>query len=1161
MSTNLVIQQESGAEFQVTRTAPFKTSKPVKVPSPYTWPVEGRPNSNLMVELQWYLERFLEYPFPPETEHAGRILDALKSWGEQAFEALFGNLSGGSLFQAATAADYSRLNLQIASNHAGVLSWPWEALRDPRLGTALAQACRIERRLSEILDAPAVSPSLPKDRVNILLVVARPYGDRDVRYRSIARSLVELIQKHNLPAHVDLLRPPTFAQLREHLKQHPNYYHILHFDGHGAYAPSAATPSQHSYQSVEGKIVFETDEGEADPITAAQLNDLLRDYAVPGVVLNACQSAMVAQESGDAFSSVAAALLRSGAASVLAMAYSLYVSGAQEFLPAFYRSLFETGSMAEAARAGRQQMRAQRKRLCARGKYELEDWLLPVLYQQAEPDLSFAAKATVPKVESRLPEEFRSEKNPYGFIGRDSALLALERAMLRPPAGILIQGLGGVGKTTLARGFVRWLEDTNGLGKGAFWLDFRGIRSADYVLNRIGEPFFGPNFGSGGADARLEVLVKALRERRFVIVWDNFESASGIAGTSVTANLPDADRALLAQFLDGLRGGASKVLITSRSEENWLGPQRRWKLPLGGFDGEERWEYCETVVRDLGLTVNRTDKDYADLMSQLAGHPLAMRVVLPQLENHSATEIARALRGNLAALKPAAGDEASEQLFAALRFVEDALPESLRPLLEPLSLHEAFVDLDYLEEMAKQVPGNWSRSQIDQLAGALANAGLLQDRGQAIYELHPALTGYLRSQPGKPGSVGAEEWTRAFVDVMGTLADSLTRRKLHEQRVPFYLHGANFHTALAEAERLAMEADEKLLTWCLGMWALNTRDLPEAERLFLQLARHEDAAAVAYHQLGMVAQERRDLAAAEQWYLRALAINERLGNERAAAITYHQLGSVALERRDLAAAEQWYFKSLAIKERHGDERGAASTYHQLGRVAEERREFATAEQWYLKSLAIKEKQGNEHGAASTYHNLGFVVQEQRDFAAAEQWYLKSLAISEKQGDEHYAATTYHQLGIMAQERHDFAAAEQWYLKSLAIEERQGNEHGAATTYHQLGMVAQQRRDFAAAEQWYLKSLSIKEKLGNEHGAATTYHQLGRVAAEQQRPIEAGHLFARALAVFRKNDPHNAQIATASFTTIHQAASPDEQRQLEALWSQAGLGPFPPPENS
>jgi hypothetical protein len=39
-----------------------------------------------------------------------------------------------------------------------------------------------------------------------------------VRHRSIARSLIQLIQSRNLLAHVDILRPPTFDQLRQHVR-------------------------------------------------------------------------------------------------------------------------------------------------------------------------------------------------------------------------------------------------------------------------------------------------------------------------------------------------------------------------------------------------------------------------------------------------------------------------------------------------------------------------------------------------------------------------------------------------------------------------------------------------------------------------------------------------------------------------------------------------------------------------------------------------------------------------------------------------------------------------------------------------------------------------------------------------------------------------------
>lgn len=157
------------------------------------------------------------------------------------------------------------------------------------------------------------------------------------------------------------------------------------------------------------------------------------------------------------------------------MAYSLYVSGAQRFLPAFYERLFEQGDVAEAVRAGRQQMLAEPGRICARGRFPLDDWLVPVVYQQHPLDFRFAATAqpeTAPAAAS-LPDGARDDRNPYGFIGRDRALLEMERAMLRPPAGILVHGLGGVGKTTLARGFLRWLADTEGIGLGCLWIDRR----------------------------------------------------------------------------------------------------------------------------------------------------------------------------------------------------------------------------------------------------------------------------------------------------------------------------------------------------------------------------------------------------------------------------------------------------------------------------------------------------------------------------------------------------------------------------------------------------------------------------------------------------------------------------------------------------------------
>ncbi len=1169
-----------------TQPARFEVIRPngqrapdVELPSPFEFPVQDRPNDNLMSQLCWYLEEFLDYPFPPRTEQAGHVEDALKAWGTQAFNALFQCGQARDWFIAARQEGDSRpnrgagilpaspprrprdgnaqpLRLQISSDDPAILSWPWEALNDPETGV-LAHQATIERRLNyNLSDPPPLSGQLPKECIHILLVTARPF-ESDVKYRSISRPLVDLIKKEKLPAVVELLRPPTFDQLRERLRKNPHRYHILHFDGHGAYH-SDAVPGNLSEKfkpfGAEGRLVFEDKDGQAHPVSAGELSDLLREQAVPAVVLNACQSAMLDVQARDPFASVAAALLRTGIRSVVAMSYSVTVSGAQQFLPPFYRALFQTGNVAEAVRRGRQEMRAHGQRSRLDPAIKLQDWLVPVVYQQDPVEFAFASAARTapaPATESSVPSRRRrreeslfspsaatpattepEETETYPFIGRDGAFLELERALRRKPAGILIHGLGGIGKTRLARVFLRWLADTGGLGKGSFWFAFNEIRSAAHVFNEVGRVLFGPQFGAGSAQESLDRLVAIFSEQRFIIVWDNFESVRGNPGAGISAMMPEADQDLLREFLSRLRGGATKVILTSRGEEDWLGAQNCFALRLGGLRGDEVWDYAAEILDDLGLKVNRKDPELGELLRSLGGHPLAMQAVLVQLRERTPAQARDALQGLLAAQTDHT-DPALNKLTACLDFTRQSLPADLQPYLVPLALHEKFADARLLQKMAAQVKPDSAAERASRLFGALTPAGLVHEvAGGVIFELHPLLTSYLRSQIiGRAQPDKVEKWTRAFVDVMGSLADAFAPKELHEQRMVFHLHKTNFHRAMQEAERLGMSQDFMALTQALAANAENMRDFTEAQRLFQRLAGSSEklglpeAVAGAYHQLGVIAEEQRDFTKAQQWYLKSLAIEEKQGNEHGAAITYYQLGMIAQEQRDFAQAQQWYLKSLAIEEKQGNEHGAAITYHQLGMIAQEQRDFAQAQQWYLKSLAIKEKQGNEHGAASTYHQLGMIAQEQRDFAQAQQWYLKSLAIKEKQGNEHGAAITYHQLGMIAQEQRDFAQAQQWYLKSLAIKEKQGNEHGAASTYHQLGSVAEEQRDFAQAQKWYLKSLAIKEKQGNEHGAAITYHQLGRVAEEQRDFAQAQQWYLKSLAIREKQGNEHGAAST------------------------------------
>lgn len=1099
-------------------------------------------NSDLDVghELAWYLESYLDLPIGPNTARADRVQAALREWGHATFDALFGHGQARDFYRDATREVHTNLHLVVASDDARVLSWPWEALSDPQVGD-LAHLYRIERQLDTAPEPLPLPENLPDDRVCILLITARPYQN-DIAYRSITRPLVELIQEEQLPVEVKLLRPPTFEQLRRELQTHPGRYHIVHFDGHGGFGQVPAG-STDKFKGPQGQLLFEKADGSEDAITSAQLSLLLREHRIPIAVLNACQSAMLNDQVEDAFASVATALLRAGVRSVVAMGYSLYVSGARQFLPAFYRQLFTSGNVADATRSGRQAMLAKPQR---RGDLELQDWLVPVLYQQDPLTLRFSAQAKAamqpyPGLE-RIPEQARVQAShaPHGVIGRDSAVLALERASRRAPPALLLHGLGGVGKTTLVRGYLEWLAHTQGLPEKVIWQSVAEVRSFDYLRNRLVEDLFGTNAMALPDAQKWPALIQALRHTSVLIVWDNFESASGAAdvgGMGLEA-MPALERQQLKQWLEQLRGGRSRVLITSRSDEQWLGTVACYRLALGGLQGEERQALAEAILADQGLRLDPRDAPTAELIASLQGHPLMMRAILPKLASTSAKQ----LRLDLEQYLPQANssDPVEQLLYATLRYIEDGLPESLRPLLMPIGLHVDYVDADLLSHMAQEAQQPFDLAKVCQVLELLELAGLVRGMGNNLYEMHPALARHvrLRSLQKNHDLEARKAWEQVFCSVMAGLAGHYAPKQLHEQRPVFGLFGGSFQCALELTQgRDALEECGALLQ-AQAVYALNQRNLALAAQRYRDCAAvcerlgWEDWIGGAYHQLGRVAEERRDFDAAEAWYHKSLAIKERLDDHQGAAITYHQLGMVAAERHDFEAAEDWYHKSLAIEERLGDGRGAASSYHQLGVAAQARRNFEAAEDWYCKALAINEHHGNDQGAASNYGQLGTLMLELSKFAAAEDWYRKSLAIKERLGDRRGAAITHHQLGVLAQKQRFLDMAENEYRKSLAIKDCLGDEHGAAITYHQLGMVAEMHYDFELAENWYRKSLEIRERLGDEHGAARTCYQLGMVAQGRSDFDAAETWYRKALKVFeRLSDRHHSDMTNHSLSLL------------------------------
>ncbi|QTR48924.1 tetratricopeptide repeat protein [Candidatus Thiothrix anitrata] len=1008
----------------------------------------------------------------------------LQEWGTACFDSLF-QKQARDWFQDARRQGLENLTLKIASNDPRVLAWPWEALHDPE-GGILAHHCRIERQLSELHDPQPLPANLPKDRINILLVIARPYGDKDVGFHALSRPLVELTKAQNSPVHIDVLRPPTFDQLRQTLRNKPGFYHIVHFDGHGGYGTPGHT-SPHAFKGMQGMLVFEDDHAEPANVEAGVLSQLMAEHRIPIMVLNACQSAKIDEQADDAFASVATALLKAGIRSVVAMGYNLYVSGAQQFVPAFYQRLLSSGNVAEAARAGRQAMLAHPERVCVLGEYNLQDWLVPVLYQQLPPgeavlpDIQRSAPAFVfpglSEIETPLPDEAQY-LGDYGFIGRERAVQALERARLQQPqAAFLIHGMAGIGKTTLAKGFLHWLYDTNGLAQdlpngGVFWFSFDEIRSAEYVINAMVDPLFGINARAAPLPQKVEALIKALREHPFLLVWDNFESASGITGTEVTALLPEDDRQLLKDLLKRLRGGKTKVLITSRSPENWLTPQECYRLPLFGLQGEELWEYCNAVVRDLGLKIDRKNQDYLGLIQELGGSPLAIRIILLRLHSLKPADLLKELKQKFIDF----GDDRSEsRLFAAFNFFSEYFSGDFELIFKFICLHEKIVDKNHIRLMIEKTGGNIKAARLDEGFDLLIKAGLLQDmqETQQLYKIHPMLGSFLKAT-----CLYNEEILFSFVIVMSSFANQLFRSAQPSRKLLILIFSGNFFKII----NLCEENDKLHSYFTLvthGMaWVYSEEyhDYQVSYWLFDKLIKYhsdrkeDELLSSIYHAAGNTAYLQQNNELARDYYVKSMLIDKGNADEQHKMLNLYALGNVELRASNWIASEDFYKIALAIARANDDHNLIAMSIHQLGVINEEQKKYHEAMTFYKESYEIKKQFGSEFDLSYSYFHFGRVHMFLHQYLLAQQWFKKALVLSEKYGSIDVTSLIYHNLGMIKEKEGHIYEAEKFYQQSLTIKEKILDFHGIASTCGRLGDMCFFSKDYDSAALWFVKAM-------------------------------------------------------------------------------------------
>ena len=374
-------QQQTATAFQATVKFDNRAEYPITISDPFT-PQEEQ-------ELEWYFEEWLIYPMLDQVK-AKRAAASVEEYGEKLFDQVFADKKVYREYDQLKG-DLSQLKIEIISKTPEFQALHWETLKDPDFTRPLAVDCIMLRQTVNPTATPAQVKESPV--INLLVVTARPDEDSDVGYRTISRPLVELIDNSNLPVNIELLRPATYEALCKHLEEkRSGYYHIIHFDTHGALLSYETIQQQiktnrylfqrgygledlEEYSGVKAFLIFEgATKGKATPVEASELANLLMGQHVPVCILNACQSGKQIRVKGDGETrgkgdkeegkteeiiretSLGSRLMAAGMQMVVAMGYSVTVSAAKLMMQQLYQHLFEEKEITTAIRLSRKDL-------------------------------------------------------------------------------------------------------------------------------------------------------------------------------------------------------------------------------------------------------------------------------------------------------------------------------------------------------------------------------------------------------------------------------------------------------------------------------------------------------------------------------------------------------------------------------------------------------------------------------------------------------------------------------------------------------------------------------------------------------------------------------------------------------------------------------------
>ncbi|MBL7887942.1 MAG: tetratricopeptide repeat protein [Bacteroidia bacterium] len=212
-----------------------------------------------------------------------------------------------------------------------------------------------------------------------------------------------------------------------------------------------------------------------------------------------------------------------------------------------------------------------------------------------------------------------------------------------------------------------------------------------------------------------------------------------------------------------------------------------------------------------------------------------------------------------------------------------------------------------------------------------------------------------------------------------------------------------------------------------------------------------------------------------------LAIAQEKDYKYLEAVALNNIGNGYYNLADYKTCIDYYIKALAIQEKINNKKGILSSSGSIGNVYIELGKPDEALKYFERALKIGYELGNKNGIASCLISIGTIYSDKKEFKKSLDYYFQSLELFLEVQNEEAIATNYNNIADTYLELKDYAKSLLYIMKAKELYEKIGNTYGLSLALNNIGDYYMKVGDAEKALEYYKRGLEKgKEIEANEH---------------------------------------------------------------------------------